>query len=152
MVEEFASGAAAYKKLQDCSSSKRVEESSFAVVSYPTALFSLYFVECLGIALYDPKNRVLGFAHIHQYGDSFVDEMIMNMKETGASTKRIKAKLNGETWKGGYKHSDSVKKRLKEMKIPVVAEYLNHGVQDIITDSATGKIEIYRNRRKPVII
>jgi len=126
----------------------RTYETLYAVVRYPRVIVSKDFVECLGVALYDPKSRTLGFTHIGQYSspDRTLDEMIGDMKRRGASVRRMEAKLNGELWDGGNPPSwasKSVKAFLKTKKIPVVAEYLNKGAQDIIAHSATGKVEIY---------
>lgn len=124
---------------------------------------------CVGVTLFDARQRIAGMAHvmlpsseiakegslnIAKYADTALPEMIRRMKELGASTDRMEAKLAGgaqmfafatgsDTMRIGPRNVDACKEMLKKFSIPIKAEDTggNYG-RTIEFDSETGILVI----------
>jgi len=102
---------------------------------------------CIGLTLHDAHAGVSGMAHIMlpaseiarerpfnvaKYADTAVPELIRIMKELGAETGRLVAKMAGgaqmfafvasEAMRIGPRNAEAVKKMLELYRIPLVAE------------------------------
>ncbi|WP_409340953.1 chemotaxis protein CheD [Paenibacillus sp. MBLB4367] len=124
---------------------------------------------CVGVTLFDARQKVAGMAHvmlpsseiakegnmnIAKYADTALPEMIRRMKELGASPDRLEAKLAGgaqmfafttgsDTMRIGPRNVEACKEMLKKFSIPIKAEDTggNYG-RTIEFDSETGILVI----------
>jgi len=105
-------------------------------------LSALGIGSCLVVTLYDSKNKVGAVAHTMlsnhsnpnakrdiRYIDNAIDEMLDKLREHGARTENLEAKLIGganmfSAFESniGKDNVSSAKKKLKEKNIPVVGE------------------------------
>ncbi len=100
---------------------------------------------CVGIVIYDNATLVSGLAHIMlpdsnqcrrqplneaKYADTAIDKLIDEMKQQGARSFALKAKIAGgaqmfsfasEMMRIGPRNVEAVKGRLNELQIPIVA-------------------------------
>ena len=103
---------------------------------------------CVGIAIRDPVTKIGGLAHIMlpdsttirnssqniaKFADTGIDELVRQMEKLGARKARMVAKIAGGatmfTFQGrndmmqvGERNVQAVKKKLKEINIPILAE------------------------------
>ncbi|MBB3109415.1 chemotaxis protein CheD [Paenibacillus phyllosphaerae] len=124
---------------------------------------------CVGLTLFDEKSKVAGMAHvmlpssdiaressinIAKYADTAIPELIERMKQAGANTGRLLAKMAGgaqmfafssqsDTMRIGPRNVESCKAVLSQLKIPILAEDTggNYG-RTIEFNSATGILVI----------
>ncbi|MFC4103544.1 chemotaxis protein CheD [Paenibacillus xanthanilyticus] len=124
---------------------------------------------CVGLTLFDEKSKVAGMAHvmlpssdiarestlnIAKYADTAIPELIERMKQAGAMTGRLKAKMAGgaqmfafssqsDTMRIGPRNVESCKAALSKLSIPLIAEDTggNFG-RTIEFSSATGILVI----------
>ncbi len=120
---------------------------------------------CVGLTLYDPHLKLGGMAHIMlpsseiaregqlniaKYADTAIPELLQRMKDKGAVTGRLLAKMAGgaqmfafmggtDTMRIGPRNVEATKQTLEYFKIPVVAEDTggNYG-RTVELDSHTG--------------
>lgn len=119
---------------------------------------------CVGLTLYDPKARISGMAHIMlpsseiarsgnlnpaKYADTAIPELIRLMREAGADTGKLVAKLAGgaqmfaftgpDTMRIGPRNVEMCKELLARLGIPIKGEDtgLNFG-RTIEFHNATG--------------
>lgn len=127
---------------------------------------------CMGICLYDRRNKVAGMAHIllpfmeespnqnngYKFADTGIRMLVDEMKKSGATPENLMAKIVGgaEMFEGagklksntgylmiGQKNIEAVKKVLGQMKIPIVAEDVGGNAGRTIYFSAdTGKLSV----------
>ena len=114
----------------------------------PNGVTTLGLGSCVGIALRDTGNKVGGLAHIMlpdskavntcqsnpaKFADTGIDELIRQMEALGANRRRLVAKIAGgammfalqgksTTMQVGDRNVEAVKKKLAELKIPLLAE------------------------------
>ena len=111
-------------------------------------LTTLGLGSCIGITLYDPKNKIVGMAHIMlpsskqiknnsnkaKFADTAIDVLIESMIKKGARKSNLKAKIAGgaqmfsfgkegnDVMKIGYRNAVATKEKLAELNIPLLAE------------------------------
>lgn len=133
----------------------------------PDSLTTLGLGSCVGIALYDRVKKVSGLAHIMlpdstqitrdknpaKFADTGIDLLIEKMVGLGADSKRLQAKIAGgaqmfsfqsstnDLMRIGDRNVEAVKKKLKELGIPILAEDTgaNYG-RTIVFFSETGEL------------
>lgn len=115
----------------------------------PNGVTTLGLGSCVGIALRDPVNKVGGLAHIMlpdsasiknsqqniaKFADTGIEELVRQMELLGARRSRIVAKIAGgatmftfqrsgsTVGQVGDRNVEAVKAKLKELKIPILAE------------------------------
>ncbi len=118
--------------------------SDMNVVSRPNMLVTYALGSCVGICLYDGVAGVAGLSHIllpdssmcpsdnnvMKFADTAVGALIERMERSGASRRRIVAKLTGgaKLFGGasginvGERNVLAVKEQLDRLRIPIVAE------------------------------
>jgi chemotaxis protein CheD len=103
---------------------------------------------CVGLTLYDPKQKIAGMAHVMlpssdiakegnlnvaKYADTAIPDMINKMLASGASIQRMEAKLaggaqmfafsnNNDTMRIGPRNVESCKEVIKRYAIPIKGE------------------------------
>ncbi|WP_256761349.1 chemotaxis protein CheD [Cohnella sp. WQ 127256] len=124
---------------------------------------------CVGLTLYDPRLRLAGMAHIMlpssdiaregqlniaKYADTAITELLLRMKNKGAITERLIAKMAGgaqmfafmggsDTMRIGPRNVEASKLVLKQLAIPLLSEDTggNYG-RTIELSSQTGMLSI----------
>lgn len=103
---------------------------------------------CVGLTLYDKRNKIAGLAHIMlptssiaregqlniaKYADTAIPELIKQMEQCGTQINRLEAKMaggaqmftfavNSETMRIGPRNVEACKQILELLSIPIVAE------------------------------
>lgn len=114
----------------------------------PNGVTTLGLGSCVGIALRDPVNKVGGLAHIMlpdstairnsqqniaKFADTGIEELVRQMEALGAKRSRLVAKIAGgatmfnfqgksDMVQVGERNVAATKEKLKEMKIPLLAQ------------------------------
>ena len=113
----------------------------------PGAITTLGLGSCVGVVLYDRTTRTAGLAHVMlpdstkvrqnqnkaKFADTGIDELVRQMEKLGAKKARMVAKIAGGatmfTFQGkndmmqvGDRNVEAVKKKLKEISIPILAQ------------------------------
>ena len=123
---------------------------------------------CIGIALYDRNKKVAGLSHIMlpdstqfksasnpmKFADSAIPLLVEKMKDQGCRKQNIVAKIAGGASMFnfsdksiisdiGKRNSDAVKKALKEIGIPIIAEDTGGDKgRTMILEASTGKVTL----------
>lgn len=117
------------------------------VTKAPGILTTLGLGSCVGIALFDKKNKIAGLVHIMlpsseeiknnsnkaKFADTGIELLLEKMIALGADKKNVKAKIaggsqmfsfnsNNDVLKIGERNVIATKKKLKELSIPIVSE------------------------------
>ncbi len=117
------------------------------VTKSPGVLTTLGLGSCVGIAVYDPVNKVAGLAHIMlpdsrliqnnqniaKFADTATAKMVFDMIKLGAKREYLKAKLAGgaqmfafnstnESMRIGDRNVEAATKVLAGLRIPIVAK------------------------------
>lgn len=126
----------------------KVGMADMRITRSPSILTTLGLGSCVGIAVYDTKNKIAGLAHIMlpsslqarnnsneaKFADTAIEKLVRDMLTMGASRSALIAKLAGgaqmfsfnndssEIVRIGMRNVASAKEVLSNMKIPVVAE------------------------------
>ena len=126
----------------------KVGMADLKICKAPDAVTTLGLGSCIGIAIVDPQTKVGGLAHvmlpdstaiknsqsnIAKFADTGVVELVRIMEEAGAKRARMVAKIAGgaqmfamqsktEMMRVGDRNVEAVKKKLGELKIPILAE------------------------------
>ena len=125
----------------------KVGMADLKVCLCPDALTTLGLGSCIGIAIRDPVSKVGGLAHImlpdsmairnntsiFKFADTGIEELVRQMVAKGAIRSRMVAKIAGgaqmfavssklDTVRVGEKNAIASKKKLMELKIPLLAE------------------------------
>jgi chemotaxis protein CheD len=138
------------------------------VARHPSILTTLGLGSCVGVALYDSKNRIIGLAHIMlpsskiatananraKFADTGIVDLLEQMVAIGANKNNLVAKIAGgaqmfnfagtnETMKIGARNSEATRVVLKELNIPIISEDTggNHG-RTIEISSEDGKLMV----------
>jgi chemotaxis protein CheD len=144
----------------------KVGMADLKYASSPSVLTTLGLGSCVGIALYDKKNKIAGLAHIMlpsstqarnnyneaKFADTAIVKLVEEMLKLGASKQLMVAKLAGgaqmfmfndtsELMRIGEKNVTASKEVLSNLKIPIVSEDTggNYG-RTIELYSETGKL------------
>lgn len=113
----------------------------------PDSITTLGLGSCVGIALRDPISKIGGLAHIMlpdstvirnntnipKFADTGIDELVKQVTRKGANRARLVAKIaggaqmfgfgsNSDTVRVGERNVQATKKKLAQLKIPIMAE------------------------------
>ncbi len=114
----------------------------------PNGVTTLGLGSCVGIAIRDPVTKIGGLAHIMlpdstaitngqhnvaKFADTGIVELVKQMEKIGAKRSRMVAKIaggatmfafqgKGSVGQVGNRNVESVKKKLAELKIPILAQ------------------------------
>lgn len=113
----------------------------------PDRICTLGLGSCVGIAIRDPVTKIGGLAHIMlpdsttirnnsnipKFADTGIEELVKQVTRKGANRTRLVAKIaggaqmfgfnsNSEMVRVGERNVQATKKKLAEMKIPILAE------------------------------
>lgn len=113
----------------------------------PDRITTLGLGSCVGIALRDPVTKIGGLAHIMlpdsttirnnsnipKFADTGIEELVKQVTRKGANRSRLVAKIaggaqmfgfnsNSEMVRVGERNVQATKKKLAELKIPILAE------------------------------
>ena len=125
----------------------KVGMADLKICSSPDVLSTLGLGSCIGICLYDPGTKVSGLAHIMlpssesiknnsniaKFADTAIVKLVDDMVKAGANRRRFVAKIAGgaqmfafssqsDSMKVGQRNAESVRKILKDMSIPILAD------------------------------
>ncbi len=125
----------------------KVGMADLKVCVSPDSITTLGLGSCVGIALRDPVTKIGGLAHIMlpdstsirnnsnipKFADTGIEELVKQVTKKGANRNRLVAKIaggaqmfafgsNSEAVRVGERNVQAVKKKLGEMKIPILAE------------------------------
>lgn len=125
----------------------KVGMADLKVCKSPDKLTTLGLGSCVGIAIRDPFTKIGGLAHvmlpnsktiknntnIYKFADSGIEELVREMAALGASRSRMVAKIAGgaqmfafqnksDMVRVGEQNVEASKAKLKELKIPILAE------------------------------
>ena len=128
---------------------KSVKIADLAVLKKDGVLVTVGLGSCVGIALYDDREKVAGLAHIllsdssyfknkadgneAKFADTAIPVLINNMTKMGCNKNRLKAKIAGgsslfafnkkNNEKGvGEKNIEATRITLKKLNIPLISE------------------------------
>ena len=113
----------------------------------PDSITTLGLGSCVGVAIRDPITKIGGLAHImlpdstaikqnsniYKFADTGIAELVRLMEKAGAKRSRMVAKIAGgaqmfsfqnkaDLVRVGDRNVEASKKKLKELKIPIIAE------------------------------
>ena len=113
----------------------------------PDRITTLGLGSCVGIAVRDPVTKIGGLAHIMlpdsttirnnsnipKFADTGIEELVRQMTRKGANRSRLVAKIaggaqmfgfnsNSEMVRVGERNVQATKKKLAQMRIPILAE------------------------------
>ncbi|WP_077367498.1 chemotaxis protein CheD [Anaerosalibacter sp. Marseille-P3206] len=125
----------------------KVGMADLNVLKSPGILTTLGLGSCVGIALYDKDKKIAGLAHIMlpssleiknntnkaKFADTGIELLVERMLHIGASRRVLKAKIAGgsqmfnfnsdsDILKVGQRNVLATKEKLRELKIPIIAE------------------------------
>lgn len=125
----------------------KVGMADLKVVKSPDGVTTLGLGSCVGIAVRDPVTKIGGLAHIMlpdstairnnanipKFADTGIEELVKQIVALGASRSRLVAKIAGgaqmfsfssksDMIRVGERNVAACKKKLAEMKIPILAE------------------------------
>ena len=125
----------------------KVGMADLKVCVSPDSITTLGLGSCVGIALRDPVTKIGGLAHIMlpdsttirnnsnipKFADTGIEELVKQVTKKGANRNRLVAKIAGgaqmfsfgsgsEAVRVGERNVYAVKKKLAELKIPILAE------------------------------
>lgn len=125
----------------------KVGMADLQCVAHPSILTTLGLGSCVGIALYDTKNKIIGLAHIMlpsslqarnnsnvaKFADTGIQCLVDKMIELGAVKSNIVAKIAGgsqmfafsassDMTRIGTRNVIATKEKLEELKIPILSE------------------------------
>ena len=125
----------------------KVGMADLKVVKSPNGVTTLGLGSCVGIAVRDPVTKIGGLAHIMlpdstairnnanipKFADTGIEELVKQIVALGASRTRLVAKIAGgaqmfsfssksDMIRVGERNVVACKKKLAEMKIPILAE------------------------------
>lgn len=144
----------------------KVGMADLKVCRAPDGLTTLGLGSCVGVAVRDPVTKVGGLLHVmlpdsrhiknnsnrYKFADTGIDELVRQLEALGAEKQHMVAKLAGgaqmfniqgtsELVRIGEQNVEACKKKLRELKIPVIATDtgLNYG-RTIIFDPENGEL------------
>lgn len=148
---------------------RKIGMADLGWVRSPDRLRTTGLGSCVGVVLYDAEAKVAGMAHVMlpdsslarssqlavgKYADTAIPELIRQMEQAGAATRRLKAKLAGgaqmfsfmsgnDSLRIGPRNVEACREILKQAKIPIIAEDTGGNCgRTIEMDAATGILHI----------
>ena len=130
----------------------------------PDKITTLGLGSCIGIAIRDPQTGIGGLAHIMlpdsqaiknnsnipKFADTGIEDLVKKIVAKGGNRSRLVSKIaggaqmfsmqtNNDMVRIGERNAEASRKKLKEMRIPILAEDcgLSYG-RTVIFDPATG--------------
>lgn len=125
----------------------KVGMADLKVCVSPDSVITLGLGSCVGIAIRDPITKIGGLAHIMlpdstmirnnsnipKFADTGIEELVRQVTLKGANRSRLVAKIAGgaqmfgfgsqsESVQVGKRNVEATKKKLAQMKIPILAE------------------------------
>ncbi|WP_138090555.1 chemotaxis protein CheD [Halalkalibacterium halodurans] len=126
----------------------KVGMADLNVVTPPHTIRTAGLGSCVGVVLYDDVKKVAGMAHIMlpdsalgkkqefnraKYADTALDLLLSKLEAIGAKRYSLKAKMaggaqmfsfasNSDMMRIGQRNVEAVKKKLRELSIPILAE------------------------------
>lgn len=125
----------------------KVGMADLKVCVSPNSITTLGLGSCVGIAIRDPVTKIGGLAHIMlpdstsirnnsnipKFADTGIEELVRQVTQKGANRNRLVAKIaggaqmfsfgsNNEMMRVGERNVQATKKKLAQMKIPILAE------------------------------
>lgn len=146
----------------------KVGMADLKVAKAPDTLTTLGLGSCIGLTLYDPVMKIGGMVHymlpdstkiknnsnIAKFGDTGIRELLRQMLASGASQRRLVAKIaggaqmfaisgNSAVGNVGERNAEEAVLMLRELGIPLIARDtgLNYG-RTVELDCATGQFLI----------
>ena len=146
----------------------KVGMADYKIAKSPDSLITLGLGSCVGVVIYDKTKQIAGMAHIMlpsseeiknnsnkmKFADTCIDMMMADLLKQGVNKSLLKAKIAGgaqmfsvslksDNLNIGKKNAEAVKKKLKSLNIPIVAEDLhgNNG-RTIIFEVASNDLHI----------
>jgi chemotaxis protein CheD len=128
---------------------------------------------CLGLALYDSRQRLGVLAHIvlpaaqgragspGKFADTAIEWMLTAMRRAGADPKRLTCKLTGGAnmfagngpFQIGQQNIEAARQHLDAARIPIVAEHLGGKCgRRIVFECETGKVAVEVAGQPPVTL
>lgn len=125
----------------------KVGMADLNVCKAPDVLTTLGLGSCIGICLYDARNKIAGMAHIMlpsseavknnsnkaKFADTAVDVLISEMKSIGANVSFLECKIAGgaqmfafssgsDTMQVGVRNAEAVRNKMKSLGIKIKAD------------------------------
>ena len=146
----------------------RVGMADFNICKAPDSITTLGLGSCVGIVLYDKRNKIAGLAHVMlpdstqirnntnlaKFADTGIDQLINELKTAGADIKSLTAKIAGgaqmfsftgssDLTKVGDRNVEATIQKLQTLKIPILASDTgkNYG-RTIVFSPETGMLQI----------
>ena len=103
----------------------------------PDGVTTLGLGSCVGIAIRDPVTKIGGLAHIMlpdsttirnssqniaKFADTGIDELVRQMEKLGAKKAMFTFQGKNDMMQVGDRNVEAVKKKLKEISIPILAQ------------------------------
>lgn len=146
----------------------RVGIADLNIAKDPDVLITVGLGSCIGIILYDKVTRIGGLSHIMlpdstqfskvtnkmKFADLAIPILVDRLLSKGASKGNLKAKIAGGAsmfkfsdekmiMDIGSRNSESVRKALKKLAIPIISEDVGgHKGRTLIFDTSTGIVKI----------
>ena len=146
----------------------RVGMADLNICKAPDSITTLGLGSCVGIVLYDKRNKIAGLAHVMlpdstqirnntnlaKFADTGIDQLINELKTAGADIKSLTAKIAGgaqmfsftgssDLTKVGDRNVEATIQKLQTLKIPILASDTgkNYG-RTIVFFPETGMLQI----------
>ena len=146
----------------------RVAMADLNICKAPDSITTLGLGSCVGIVLYDKRNKIAGLAHVMlpdstqirnntnlaKFADTGIDQLINELKTAGADIKSLTAKIAGgaqmfsftgssDLTKVGDRNVEATIQKLQTLKIPILASDTgkNYG-RTIVFSPETGMLQI----------
>ena len=146
----------------------RVGMADLNICKAPDSITTLGLGSCVGIVLYDKRNKIAGLAHVMlpdstqirnntnlaKFADTGIDQLINELKTAGADIKSLTAKIAGgaqmfsftgssDLTKVGDRNVEAPIQKLQTLKIPILASDTgkNYG-RTIVFSPETGMLQI----------
>lgn len=146
----------------------RVGMADLNICKAPDSITTLGLGSCVGIVLYDKRNKIAGLAHVMlpdstqirnntnlaKFADTGIDQLINELKIAGADIKSLTAKIAGgaqmfsftgssDLTKVGDRNVEATIQKLQTLKIPILASDTgkNYG-RTIVFSPETGMLQI----------
>ncbi|WP_216827966.1 chemotaxis protein CheD [Alkalihalobacterium elongatum] len=126
----------------------KVGMADLNIVIAPNTIRTSGLGSCVGVVLYDDYSNVSGMAHVMlpdsklgrggtlnvaKYADTAIVELVQKLKSAGGRVHSLKAKIAGgsqmfnfsstnDMMRIGPRNVDAVRAKLKELRIPIIAE------------------------------
>ena len=156
----------------------KVGMADLKVVKSPDGVTTLGLGSCVGIAVRDPVTKIGGLAHIMlpdstairnnanipKFADTGIEELVKQLVALGASRTRLVAKIAGgaqmfsfssksDMIRVGERNVAACKKKLAEMKIPILAEDTGDSYgRTVIFYAETGDVVIRAGGKSETVI